>query len=484
MRRPSRRVAGAGLVATAVLWGAVPPLAAQEPRLPDFERRSTEDLAEYADQIRTVLEHRLLAPPAELQERYAELLLEPGTGVARLLERRIFGDRTLIDIGGGGAYYSFTTRSHDYQSESQIQLEGGAFDSGFAGGEVGFVVDLGPRALEQLRPSVEAPPEDLPTELLAAWRLFWEDAELATREQHDAFRARVRALSVEGEKPVSVPGHTYLVRAHREGEYSLLVAFAVAEQDDLGISLVWRVLHEWPVEREPRPEPDSEPDTEADAALEELPAWMLALDPHHLVDVAARIRSITGPRVLEVAESLGKRFRRILRGPDTGVARILHGGEWDHLVDLRGGGGYYSFATLSNDRHGDPDVRLSRGRFQASARGVLMDLGPLPLEELPSGDAPAPAEWPEGRRAAWQRIVTELPHGDEGAFRAAQTELRREGDALGLESSVDALPGHTYLLRSARHGEYDLLVAFTLAEEDRYGYHLVWRVLRRWPVAP
>ena len=60
MRRPSRRVAGAGLVATAVLWGAVPPLAAQEPRLPDFERRSTEDLAEYADQIRTVLEHRLL----------------------------------------------------------------------------------------------------------------------------------------------------------------------------------------------------------------------------------------------------------------------------------------------------------------------------------------------------------------------------------------------------------------------------------------
>ena len=46
---------------------------------------------------------------------------------------------------------------------------------------------------------------------------------------------------------------------------------------------------------------------------------------------------------------------------------------------------------------------------------------------------------------------------------------------------VKAVSGHTYVLRSILEEEHDVLVAFTVLEEDEaHGMTLIWRILKSW----
>ncbi len=67
------------------------------------------------------LEERFLAPSEEDFAAYAEFLHQPQTGLIRLLPREVYDDYAVrqngkksLTVRGGGAYYSFSRKTHEY----------------------------------------------------------------------------------------------------------------------------------------------------------------------------------------------------------------------------------------------------------------------------------------------------------------------------------------------------------------------------------
>jgi hypothetical protein len=86
-------------------------------------------------------EQAFIAPsPADYSE-YPDFQGKNDRGLVRLLPREKYDGK--LSIGGGGAYFSFTKLSHEYQLNADIQLEQNNFSVGFAGCDFGFIVDLG-----------------------------------------------------------------------------------------------------------------------------------------------------------------------------------------------------------------------------------------------------------------------------------------------------------------------------------------------------
>lgn len=169
---------------------------------------------------------------------------------------------------------------------------------------------------------------------------------------------------------------------------------------------------------------------------------------------------------------------------DGGVVRILDRSErWTEFARVREGGAYYSFARQSHSYDEEPDISCEMKRFRCgfygSSTGWFLELGDIPLDQVPSMAAPA-------SEAAWRLLWTlEFPHGDTRE-RMNQTlaEARTRTDALGLDSTAGVREDTTWLLRSVAVEEHDLLVAFRVAKTDSYGQFLEWRLLKNWPVPP
>src|SRR5438270_7086486 len=87
------------------------------------------------------LEEQFLAPPEADRINYAEFLSQPNTGLLRLLPREIYesdtnkANKKTLTLRGGGAYFSFTTLSHEYDNATDIGLEQGYLQIGFAGAD-------------------------------------------------------------------------------------------------------------------------------------------------------------------------------------------------------------------------------------------------------------------------------------------------------------------------------------------------------------
>lgn len=166
----------------------------------------------------SALEDRLLIGPARWWMR---LLGDADGGICRILNR---GQSGLVSLPGGGAYFSFTSRSNSYDKEPDLELQGWAFRSGFAGGDVGVVVKLD-------RPSVDVVTLSALPQLLRA-------------ESATAFERAARARSVKA--PEAVVGGVYAVRSVRWGKSDLIAAFEVLDRGEYGISFVWTLLETRP----------------------------------------------------------------------------------------------------------------------------------------------------------------------------------------------------------------------------------------------
>ena len=93
--------------------------------------------------IKTLEDEILLPSSTDLKQAKSE-----GFEVFRLMPREKYDHKLTVD--GGGSYYSFTTRSHDYQKIAQIGLEQNFLKVGFAGADFGFISDLGEIALGEV----------------------------------------------------------------------------------------------------------------------------------------------------------------------------------------------------------------------------------------------------------------------------------------------------------------------------------------------
>src|SRR5262245_44832920 len=124
---------------------------------PDPDRAPLSDLAESLAAVRRRLNSRLLAVPEGVRLEYASVLAAPDAAIGRILPRGKFED--LLEVRGGGAYWSFATKSNSYDKSPDLELQSGNFSSGFYGSATGFLVDLGVLPLDRVpdRPEVLPP---------------------------------------------------------------------------------------------------------------------------------------------------------------------------------------------------------------------------------------------------------------------------------------------------------------------------------------
>ena len=194
-------------------------------------------------------EKQLLAVPPEDRALYADFLRQSRTGLVRLLPRETF-DRKL-SLRGGGAYYSFARRVHEYGYGSDIELQRGRLSVGFAGADFGFITDLGDTPLESVTAETDA------VRFIADFKVPSAEAEArATSLQFASTRWRRGEGRVEGQQVggwtysrslPAVVGHAYALRSVNYDRSDLLVAFRVLRQDDNGsVVLLWKILEKYP----------------------------------------------------------------------------------------------------------------------------------------------------------------------------------------------------------------------------------------------
>ncbi|HEX5010988.1 MAG TPA: M56 family metallopeptidase [Planctomycetota bacterium] len=175
-----------------------------------------------------LIERRLLGVSSAAIRASTGLGPPKDVGITRLLQRGRY-DGVLL-TRGAGCYYSFATGSHSYDDEPDLELAGDRFSSGFYGGTVGALLDVGDVALADLDP--DNPPPRLNEEQLRTWNLFHAPA--LTQDE--------RRL---GRVPV-VLDHSYIVRSSMPDEHDLLAAFRPVEQTDDGVTIAWRLLQRYP----------------------------------------------------------------------------------------------------------------------------------------------------------------------------------------------------------------------------------------------
>ena len=176
------------------------------------------------------LEKHFLAPSEEDRATYAEFLSQADTGLIRLLPREKFDtavykdEKKTITIRGGGAYYSFVRKTHEYGHGSDIALERGHLTSGFAGREFGILTLLGNVPLESV--TLETP-----------------------AAQAMATPVTDGRKSNQGRLPLN-SNATYLLRSVDSSRSDVLVAFRVVRLETDGSAVIlWKLLKSFPVKQ-------------------------------------------------------------------------------------------------------------------------------------------------------------------------------------------------------------------------------------------
>src|SRR5579871_710700 len=129
-----------------------------------------------------------------IQDSYKDVVEAGNAGVIKLLA----DPKPLEDLGlrGGGTYYSFLRRTHEYGYGSDIELQHGSLKVGFAGWDFGYFLDLGSRPIRPvIDTATEQPPSWLESGRKDAWSFLWTyrppDVEQEVRSaQSEASRGR------------------------------------------------------------------------------------------------------------------------------------------------------------------------------------------------------------------------------------------------------------------------------------------------------
>ena len=177
----------------------------------------------------TTLENDILQPdPKDLADARKQ-----GSNAIRILPREKYDN--VLGLRGGGAYYSFLRKTHEYGRGSDISLEQNKLKVGFAGVDYGFLIDLGKTALTDVGGNVPEmdflvkyrPPADKPT----------------IRAEQQRSRSYDVGVFVYKDYLPAIVGHTYGLRSINFSDSDVLVAFSIHRKDaDGSIIVFWKLL--------------------------------------------------------------------------------------------------------------------------------------------------------------------------------------------------------------------------------------------------
>jgi hypothetical protein len=198
-----------------------------------------------------VLEKQILEPAEEDRVAYTGFLREPDTGLIRLLPREKYDDQAYrgttksgVTIRGGGAYYSFTKLSHDYNSGApDLSLESGKLMVGFAGANYGMLTSLGDVPIEQIT-------LDHPTAHFMAEYVTPNEEPDARSEARQFSQGLTIGGSLYASRVPAKAGTTYLLRSINYIASDVLVALRIVRRDtDGSVIIVWKLLRKYPTPR-------------------------------------------------------------------------------------------------------------------------------------------------------------------------------------------------------------------------------------------
>lgn len=185
------------------------------------------------------LEDKFREPSRADYDKYAEFLKRPGTGVIRLLPREIFDKPEKSTVRGGGAYYSFTRKTHEYGYGSDISLEQEMLSVGFAGADYGAIGIIPEGDIDSV--TLEHPTSKAIASLKTPSKLA--DARVMQRQTSQGGLANGIQIS---SRVRSIVGRTYVLRSVNYDNYDILVAFQLARRDSDGsYILAWKMLKEF-----------------------------------------------------------------------------------------------------------------------------------------------------------------------------------------------------------------------------------------------
>lgn len=212
---------------------------------------SVEDLLDQLKEAREELFPLLLEIPDELRSGY-EKRSGAGAdrfgvqGITRLLRRG--SSAAILNVREGGAYFGFLGEERGYGSESDLQLNGqGRFLTGFAGGDSGWLLDLGVLDAPSLRAALadQNPfPEGKNQELWDFVRRAELELEGRRKQLTDEWKVRAEKLEISRRFSSSEgqAGHSYLLRTAFFDDRDVTVLFTVLDADSTSAVIAWRVL--------------------------------------------------------------------------------------------------------------------------------------------------------------------------------------------------------------------------------------------------
>lgn len=160
--------------------------------------------------------------------------------VFKILPRGIFdSENNALSLRGGGAYYSFTKKSHNYNEIPQIELQSNNFVVGFYGANYGLIADLGNVPLS----SVDENRGEIIQLLDYRVKTLEPEARAEFRSLNKGLK--IGDLTYKKQLP-AVPGNTYILRAISFDEADTFVAFQIYRKDEDGSLIIfWKKLKEF-----------------------------------------------------------------------------------------------------------------------------------------------------------------------------------------------------------------------------------------------
>ena len=186
------------------------------------------------------LQKQILEPPEEDRTAYADFLKQPETGLMRILPRETYG-QDVVGLRGGGAFYSFTKRHHEYSNTTDISLEQGYLKAGFAGADYGMLTTLGDVPLENVNLETGA------AQILASHTPASEEPQARVEQRRMSEGTVINGASFKDRLLLKV-NSTYLVRSINYSGSDVLVAFRVVRVDnDNSAVITWKLLKKYPI---------------------------------------------------------------------------------------------------------------------------------------------------------------------------------------------------------------------------------------------
>jgi len=200
------------------------------------------------------LEEQFLAVSDSDRIAFVELLKQPNTGMIRLLPREIFDSEVYkkqsktITMRGGGAYYSFVKKTHEYGYGSDIELDHDYLSVGFAGYDYGMLLKLNLN---------EVPLENLTAEHVEAATLInyevpVNEPEIRKEQMRFGQGVVMNGFVITRRVPVEI-GASYLLRSIDYETSDVLVAIKVVRKDtDGSVIIAWKLLQNLPTPKAAR----------------------------------------------------------------------------------------------------------------------------------------------------------------------------------------------------------------------------------------